>query len=73
MDVDLNSEDIEVECPECNAPIKVTVGEARRDPTRRCPNGHQVSFEASSLDRAVRQAEKAMKDFEAQLKRSFGS
>jgi len=53
---------LDPECPECGATVRMTVGEARRSPTRRCPNGHEISFEASDFERKIRGAEDQLDD-----------
>jgi hypothetical protein len=49
-----------VECPECGAPISATIGQARRSPTVKCPNGHSVKLETSSLDRGLKDVQKGL-------------
>ena len=33
---------VEVRCPECGAPVRVSVAEAERTNKASCPNGHEV-------------------------------
>jgi hypothetical protein len=56
-----DDQELSAECPECGAAIRMTVREARRSPTRTCPNGHEVSFQASDLDRKLKDTERQLK------------
>jgi hypothetical protein len=56
----LDGESLDPTCPECGATISMTVGEARQSPTRTCPNGHEISFASSSLDRGIKDIERKL-------------
>lgn len=49
-------------CPECGTTVAMTVGEARANPTTTCPNGHQVTVDASKLDRTARDIQSQIDD-----------
>lgn len=51
---------LNISCPVCGASISATIGEARRSPTVRCSNGHDVQLRASDLDQGIRDVEKGL-------------
>lgn len=61
----LDQHRIDPECPQCGATFPFTIGQARENPTRKCPNGHDVTVDAAELDRVVadvqRQVDELMK------------
>jgi hypothetical protein len=71
MSISFNDERLDFNCPGCDAPVKITLGEARRSPTMRCPNGHTIDIDASDLDRKTKEVERAMRDLDRTLK-DFG-
>ena len=58
----LDQHRIDPECPECGATFPLTVGEARLNPTRRCPNGHEVTVDAGELDRIARSVQRQVEE-----------
>ncbi len=57
-----DKEPLEFECPECNAKVRTTIGDARRSKTLTCPNGHTIRTDGSQLDRETRKVERAIDD-----------
>lgn len=51
---------LDVSCPACGASISATIGQARKSPTVRCRNGHDVKLNASDLDKGIRDVEKGL-------------
>jgi hypothetical protein len=49
-------------CPECGKRVELTVGEARDNPTRTCPNGHEFTVDATQLERAARDLQRQVDD-----------
>lgn len=56
----LDDHPLEWPCPECGRTVKTTVGDGRRNRSIRCPGGHFIEVEGSSLDKATREAEQAI-------------
>jgi len=56
----LDQAPLDARCPLCRAAIPLTIGEARKSPTARCPNGHEVEFSASDLEGKIRDLEKRL-------------
>ena len=48
-----NQQRLDPTCPQCGATIPLTVGEATRTKTVRCPKGHAVRLD-SDLERKIR-------------------
>lgn len=51
---------LEFPCPECGRNVKTTVGEGRRNRSIRCPGGHTIEVEGSSLDSATQKVEQSV-------------
>jgi hypothetical protein len=49
-------------CPECGTKVSMTVGEARENPTARCPNGHQFTVDAQKLERMAGDIQRQVDD-----------
>ena len=47
-------------CPLCGTSIPSTIGQARKSPVARCPNGHEVEFSPSDLEGKIRDLEKRL-------------
>lgn len=60
--------EISFPCPRCGRNLKQTVGQGRRNRPIRCPGGHTVEVDGSSLNRATKQAEKAVDDIMRKLR-----
>jgi hypothetical protein len=58
----LDQHRLDPECPECGAKVPTTVGEARQSPTRRCPNGHEFTVDASKFDRIAKDVQRQVDD-----------
>lgn len=71
MDDLIDGAEIDVDCPECGGVVNAKVGELRRSPTLRCPNGHEIHVDGSQLDADLRPADRAMADFDRSI-RNFG-
>ena len=54
----MDGKPMELPCETCGTSLHTTVGEARRAPDLRCPNGHPLTFDAEAFDEDVRQTEK---------------
>lgn len=57
----VNQQRLDPTCPQCGATIPLTVGEAARAATVRCPQGHQVRLDAD-LERKVRGIHRQLDD-----------
>jgi hypothetical protein len=55
-----DSAPLTLECPVCGAMVHHTLGEGRRGFPARCPSGHLVDVDGSSLDRELRQVEERL-------------
>ncbi len=53
---------VEVPCPVCGHPIRVTLGDIQSGRTVFCPSGHQVKL--SEEGNGIRRVDQAMKDLE---------
>lgn len=53
----MDGKPMEFTCETCGAVLETTVGEARRNPTLECPDGHPIEHDAEELDASIRQAE----------------
>ncbi len=53
---------MELPCATCGTSLHTTVGEARRASDLRCPNGHQLTFDAEEFDESIRQAEQRVEN-----------
>ncbi len=56
----LDDTPLEVPCPDCGRKVKTTVGDGRRNRSIRCPGGHLIEVEGSSLDSATRKVEQSV-------------
>lgn len=61
----MNSERIDVECPECDRPFKVTMQDVIRGRSVRCPSGHsfQLEDEGGEIAKMERELRNIDKDF----------
>lgn len=55
-------QELSAQCPECGATVTMSIGEARKSPTRSCPNDHTIEFEATDLDRKLKDTERRIKN-----------
>ena len=53
----MDGKPIEFTCETCGAVLETTVGEARRNATLECPDGHPIEHDAEELDASIRKAE----------------
>lgn len=58
----LDQHRLDPQCPECGAKTELTVGEARENPTRHCPNGHEFSVDSTRLERAAHDVQRQVDD-----------
>jgi hypothetical protein len=67
----IDGAEIDVDCSECGGVVSASVGELRRSPLLRCPNGHEIQVDGSQLDADLRPADRALNDLDQAL-RNFG-
>lgn len=60
-------------CPECGAPLQVSLNDVANNATVRCPNGHQISLQAnpSGLDRSLTDLNKAFNNLSKKIDIKF--
>jgi ribosomal protein S27E len=65
-----DSQEVTVECPDCSHEITQTIGHFRASPKIECPGcGVTIKIEASSLDEALKSAEKSFADLKSKISR----
>jgi len=60
MSYSLDDHPLEHPCPECGATVRTTLGQARRNQSITCPDGHTIEVDGSDLDRETRKVEQAV-------------
>jgi hypothetical protein len=58
----LDQHRLDPKCPQCGTKVALTVGEARENPTRTCPNGHELTVDAQRLDRVAQDVQRQVDD-----------
>lgn len=64
----LDSEKIDLDCPQCRRKVTSTLGKLKRSPTLRCTAGHSFDVDAKELKRELDKVEKALAKFTKSLK-----
>jgi DNA-directed RNA polymerase subunit RPC12/RpoP len=65
-----DSKEVTVKCPECSHEITETIGHFRASPDIQCPGcSVTIKIEASSLDEALKSAEKSFADLKRKISR----
>lgn len=59
-----DDEPLDVDCPECGATVQTTIGAARASTTLHCPSGHEITTNASDLDRELEKTERGLGDLD---------
>lgn len=65
----LDNEQIEFDCPECKKKIAVTIGTLKRGKYA-CP-GCRANIDSKQFQQEIEKVERAIKDFERSLSRTF--
>lgn len=63
---------IDVACPKCGAKVAAKLGALRKSPTLTCPNGHEITVDASDLEREMGGVDRAYDDLRESLKKFSG-
>lgn len=58
----LDNHRLDPKCPECGTTTELTVGEARQNPTRTCPNGHEFTIDAKRFEQAALDVQRQVDD-----------